>query len=504
MGSASEFLAKQLEVLLKAFETLSSQLSIALTFGLVLLPAMPEKALFPAQQPVAPVVAASPKAAPAAPPVVEAPAKTRAAAPPTEMFKAKPIPETKAPALMAMSTIEPPGQAHDAAEDSAGAGEPLVQLAQRSRKASRQAAAATAEQGGELGKTGKEPPTPVAPAPKQDAAKAPPPPEPDEWSDAEVIAALKDCLKRLPPLGAEIEIAPAVKKEQCGAPAPVLLKRIGDGERRVEFQPPPMINCAMVASLHGWIEDTVQPAAQETLGTRVTRLRNVSGYSCRNRAGTKASGHRLSEHALANAIDIGSFVTADGRTIDVKKDWGPTARDIRQREIEAAEATAAAAKKDRERLEAELTAEMEKLEKDKAALPLPGKTKAARDERRKAQAELRKREADLRKRGGELDTLERKEEQEYERQRALERAPLKSVQMQRLGRGADSDRRPIPVAGKVARDEPRLPSEAAFLRRLHRGACGPFGTVLGPEANEAHRDHFHLDLAPRRRSAFCE
>jgi hypothetical protein len=76
--------------------------------------------------------------------------------------------------------------------------------------------------------------------------------------------------------------------------------------------------------------------------------------------------------------------------------------------------------------------------------------------------------------------------------------------MQRLGRGADSDRRPIPVAGKVARDEPRLPSEAAFLRRLHRGACGPFGTVLGPEANEAHRDHFHLDLAPRRRSAFCE
>ena len=34
-----------------------------------------------------------------------------------------------------------------------------------------------------------------------------------------------------------------------------------------------------------------------------------------------------------------------------------------------------------------------------------------------------------------------------------------------------------------------------FLRRLHKGACGTFGTVLGPDANEAHRNHFHFDLA---------
>jgi hypothetical protein len=46
--------------------------------------------------------------------------------------------------------------------------------------------------------------------------------------------------------------------------------------------------------------------------------------------------------------------------------------------------------------------------------------------------------------------------------------------------------------------------EGAFLRRLHRGACGIFSTVLGPEANEAHRNHFHFDLAARRRNAFCE
>ncbi len=42
----------------------------------------------------------------------------------------------------------------------------------------------------------------------------------------------------------------------------------------------------------------------------------------------------------------------------------------------------------------------------------------------------------------------------------------------------------------------------AILRALHAGACGPFGTVLGPEADRYHRDHLHLDTTPRR-SAYC-
>ncbi len=40
---------------------------------------------------------------------------------------------------------------------------------------------------------------------------------------------------------------------------------------------------------------------------------------------------------------------------------------------------------------------------------------------------------------------------------------------------------------------------AAFLRDIHAGACEIFGTTLGPEANEAHRNHFHLDMTERRR-----
>ncbi|MDO7834664.1 extensin family protein [Sphingobium sp. HBC34] len=39
--------------------------------------------------------------------------------------------------------------------------------------------------------------------------------------------------------------------------------------------------------------------------------------------------------------------------------------------------------------------------------------------------------------------------------------------------------------------------DAAFLRMVRDGACGLFSTVLSPDYNAAHRDHFHLDQAER-------
>jgi hypothetical protein len=45
---------------------------------------------------------------------------------------------------------------------------------------------------------------------------------------------------------------------------------------------------------------------------------------------------------------------------------------------------------------------------------------------------------------------------------------------------------------------------SAFLHQVHDDACGIFGTVLGPDANAAHRDHFHLDMKARRYRSICE
>ena len=47
------------------------------------------------------------------------------------------------------------------------------------------------------------------------------------------------------------------------------------------------------------------------------------------------------------------------------------------------------------------------------------------------------------------------------------------------------------------------PGDADLLRRLHRSACGPFGTVLGPNADRHHQDHFHFDIADHRGGAYC-
>ncbi len=42
-----------------------------------------------------------------------------------------------------------------------------------------------------------------------------------------------------------------------------------------------------------------------------------------------------------------------------------------------------------------------------------------------------------------------------------------------------------------------------FLEDIHKGACEIFGTTLGPGANEAHKNHFHLD-AQARRKPLCD
>ncbi|UWQ18764.1 extensin family protein [Jannaschia sp. M317] len=46
-------------------------------------------------------------------------------------------------------------------------------------------------------------------------------------------------------------------------------------------------------------------------------------------------------------------------------------------------------------------------------------------------------------------------------------------------------------------------AEGRLLRELHARACGPFGTVLGPESDRFHRDHFHFDTASYRSGSYC-
>jgi hypothetical protein len=285
-------------------------------------------------------------------------------------------------------------------------------------------------------------PSPTATVPV--ASPDPVNPEPATvWTDADVAAALKECLRLLAPANAEIEVNTAMRKGQCGTPAPILLKSIG-ANPKLTFQPAVEINCQMAVALGEWAADTLQPAARETYSSEVKSVVGASGYSCRNRYG--AANERLSEHALANAIDIGGFALANGRSIKVSAGWGATTRD-------RAAAAKAATKP------ADIPADKPD---DKSA-----KTPAIKGEKTTQRASLKT-----------ADLTDRKDQ------------PRQTT--------------PTVTDAKVVEVDGTSTPDGQFLRRLHKGACETFGTVLGPEANEAHRDHFHFDLKARKRRAVCQ
>lgn len=270
---------------------------------------------------------------------------------------------------------------------------------------------------------------PIGQAPTAPAA-------PEIWSESEIATARQTCSHLLAGLDVKIEPAPALRIGGCGAAAPIRLLRVAG----VEVRPSALISCPMAAALHTWMQDVVQPAARELLGSPLIRMSNVASYHCRNVIGGRSGS--LSQHAFANAVDVADFTTATGRTVRVQEHWGVTRRDraaadVRAREVAAKASAEAAASPTNRRPE------------DKQA---PAKSVAAR----------------------------------------------RAEGASRLGAAPADAPRPAQDGTQI------ITSETSFLKRAHAGACGIFGTVLGPEANADHRDHFHVDLADRRRTGLCE
>ncbi len=162
--------------------------------------------------------------------------------------------------------------------------------------------------------------TPAAAAAIPPAITTPPLAPPDVWTPEELAAGLRQCVQLLAPVAADVAMEQPMKHGQCGTPAPLALRSAG-GKDKVEFTPAPTMNCRLAASMGEWVDKVLQPAAQETLGSRITKILGSGSYSCRNIYNNPKL--TLSEHATGNAIDVAAFVTADGRTITVKQGLGP-------------------------------------------------------------------------------------------------------------------------------------------------------------------------------------
>jgi hypothetical protein len=93
----------------------------------------------------------------------------------------------------------------------------------------------------------------------------------------------------------------------------------GGGAAAARLSQPGTLTCPMTTALQRWMDEVVQPAARARFGMAVTEVRTMGTYSCRPI--NNARGNRLSEHAFANAIDIGGFRLADNTIITLARGW---------------------------------------------------------------------------------------------------------------------------------------------------------------------------------------
>jgi hypothetical protein len=132
------------------------------------------------------------------------------------------------------------------------------------------------------------------------------------WPGAMVLEARAACEKSLNRLA--IIWRPDVPIGElggCGTPAPIAIAEVAG----VRIDPPATVNCAFALALHGWLSQSVQPLAKRQMGASVVAIRNASSYACRRR--NNATSGKLSEHALANALDIAAIDFSRKKEIEV-------------------------------------------------------------------------------------------------------------------------------------------------------------------------------------------
>ena len=216
-----------------------------------------------------------------------------------------------------------------------------------------------------------------------------------------------------------------------------MLKSLGS-DTKVEIDPPATVTCALARALSTWLNESVQPEAEVLFSSRVVKLHNATSYACRNRYGGDTTP--LSEHALANALDVSEFVLASGERITISDDWPKV--------VEAPPSPEASPKR------------------------APGDKGTTQDEKSLAGS---------------------KPAPDGKTAKATKTSVVASAKAAPAATPS-----PPPVA-----KEPEPDPKAQFVIYLHEDACRRFGTVLGPDANAAHKNHFHLDMK-KRRKGFCE
>jgi extensin-like protein len=99
----------------------------------------------------------------------------------------------------------------------------------------------------------------------------------------------------------------------CGGPDVVHLERIVLADRsEIAVEPPATLRCEMAEAIVHFVRQDLAPAAA-TMGSPLRIIENFDSYDCRGR--NRVTGAQLSQHGLANALDIRAVRLRDGRTV---------------------------------------------------------------------------------------------------------------------------------------------------------------------------------------------
>ena len=155
----------------------------------------------------------------------------------------------------------------------------------------------------------------LSPLPRLDLASANP--WLVDWRLAEIRHHPDLCKRTLKPPHIEAQpISDSPLKDGCGWLNAVRLSTAGSVKASYD-----KVTCEAAVALAIWLEHDVQSVAQEMFGQRVASIQSFGSYSCRNIIGNSNWKSWRSEHATANAVDIGAFNLADGRRISVAQHW---------------------------------------------------------------------------------------------------------------------------------------------------------------------------------------
>jgi hypothetical protein len=315
------------------------------------------------------------------------------------------------------------------------------------------------------------------------------------WTDEEIAAAKAECSKALANLVLDYEPLPPIKEGICGAPAPILLKSIGS-DPKVVIDPPATVTCPLARGLSAWLSKTVQPEAKAVLGSQVVKLHNATSYACRNRYGSATTP--LSEHALANALDVSEFFLASGEHITVLDGWPRLATvPPPPTHVASPSRVASVASSIMKVSQAATPTSLPVIARDSAIVVTrikanPFEVPAPPQEAKSPSAPAPTSES----------TVAKTRSNPFVAPAPAQASTPQSATPQAA---TPQDATPSGAVPQDAEPEQTLAErEGVFVKTVHDDACNTFGTVLGPEANEAHKNHFHLDMKARRRTAFCE